>query len=547
MKKKFGLGIGVLSLLLIWFVSYFIMPVLNIKFLFNALIILATIILLIPAIYYSSKKDNVNDEENIKKNKKTAKTLLNLLILVILIGFAVNLASSKMVNAKKYRELAGEVKTEEFSENVKEIELKNIPIIDEEYAIRIADKEVGEIPSLGSRTDLGDMTLQQVGDKLYYVAPLEPSGIFSWFKNRGTEGYVMVNATSLNDVKLVTEINGQPLKLKYSKRAYFGDDIKRHAYKDIKTIGFTDYSFEIDDEGRPYWIITAYDKGVGIKSEKVTGIVLIDAQTGEMIYYDDINKIPEWIDRVQPMDLMVKQIEWWGKYIHGFWNFSKSDKLEPTNGTGIIYIDDVCYYYTGMTSVGVDNSSVGFMLVNSVTGEKTFYKNSGATEEAAMSSAEGKVQNLGYSASSPWLINVNNEPTYFIPLKDNEGLIKQYAMVNVENYNIVGVGNNIEETYNNYITALNNGNKNITDIDANGNAKKETLTVDRIGSIISQNELVFYITTVEYPEKLIIVSQGLSKETPLTKEKDKISISYFENEKNSINAITFDNLNLNLK
>jgi len=164
-----------------------------------------------------------------------------------------------------------------------------------------------------------------------------------------------------------------------------------------------------------------------------------------------------------------------------------------------------------------------------------------------MSSAEGKVQNLGYSASSPWLININNEPTYFIPLKDNEGLIKQYAMVNVENYNIVGVGNNIEETYNNYITALNNGNKNITDIDANGNAKKETLTVDRIGSIISQNELVFYITTVEYPEKLIIVSQGLSKETPLTKEKDKISISYFENEKNSINAITFDNLNLNLK
>lgn len=547
MKKKIGLLLGILLFILIWFIYYFIMPVLNIKFLFNAIVILVGIILLIPAIYYASIKENVNDEASVKKNKKISKTLFSLLILVIIIALGVNLASSKMVSAKKYRALAGDVKTEEFVDNVKEIELKNIPIIDEEYAIRVADKEVGQIPSLGSRTDLGDMTLQQVGDKLYYVAPLEPSGIFAWLKNRGTEGYVMVNATSLNDVKLVTELNGQALKLKYSKRAYFGDDIKRHIYKNIKTVGFTDYSFEIDDEGRPYWIVTAYDKGVGIRSEKVIGIVLVDAQTGESTYYDDISKIPEWIDRVQPIDLMVKQIEWWGKYIHGFWNFSKTDKLETTNGTGIIYIDDICYYYTGMTSVGVDNSSVGFMLVNSVTGEKTFYKNSGATENAAMSSAEGKVQNLGYSASFPYLINVNNEATYFIPLKDNEGLIKQYAMVNVENYNIVGVGNNIEETYNNYITALNNGNKNTTDIEANGNAKKETLTVDRIGSIISQNELVFYITTVEYPEKLIIVSQGLSKETPLTKEKDKISISYYENGNSSINAITFDNLNINIK
>ncbi|MBE6054780.1 MAG: cell shape-determining protein [Clostridium sartagoforme] len=539
---------GILGLLLIAIISvliYLILPVLNIKFLFNTIIFLTSIILIILISYYIYKrKIRAGDENKIKKKEKTLSTVL---ILVILIGVGVNLASSKMFNAKKYRALAGEVKTEKFSDNVKEIELKNIPIIDEEYALRIADKEVGQIPSLGSRTDLGNMTLQQVGDKLYYVAPLEPSGFFSWIKNRGTEGYIMVNATSLNDVKLVTELEGAPIKIKYSEKAYFSEDVRRHAYKSLKTLGFTDYSFELNDEGRPYWIITVYDKAVGIKGEKVEGIVLVDAQTGETEYFDDINNIPDWIDRVQPMDLMEDQIEWWGKYIHGFWNFSKTDKLEPTEGTGVIYIDDVCYYYTGMSSVGIDNSSVGFILVNSVTGEKTFYKNSGATETAAKSSAEGKVQNLGYVASFPSLININNQPTYFIPLKDNEGLIKQYAMVNVENYNIVGIGANIEETYNNYITALNNGNKNVTDLEANGNAKKETLTVDRIGNIMSQNELVFYITTVEYPDKLIIVSQGLSKETPLTKEQDKIMISYFENDKDSINAITFDNLNINIK
>ena len=545
MKKSTTLILGFILFAIISFLIYVILPVLNIKFLFNTIIVLTSLILLSIISYYSYIKGIKKDEKD-KINKKE-KSLVTILVLVILIGIGVNLAGSKIFNAKKYRDLAGEVKTENFADNIKEIELKNIPIIDEEYALRIADKEVGEIPSLGSRTDLGNMTLQQVGDKLYYVAPLEPSGFFAWAKNRGTEGYVMVNATSLNDVKLVTELNGAPIKLKYSEKAYFGEDIGRHAYESLKTLGFTDYSFEIDDEGRPYWIITVYDKAIGIKSEKVVGIVLVDAQSGETEYFDDINNIPEWIDRVQPMDLMVNQIEWWGKYIHGFWNFSKTDKLEPTEGTGVIYIDDVCYYYTGMSSVGIDNSSVGFILVNSVTGEKTFYKNSGATEEAARSSAEGKVQNLGYVASFPLLININNQPTYFIPLKDNEGLIKQYSMVNVENYNIVGVGSNIEETYNNYITALNNGNKNVTDMEANGNTKKETLTVDRIGSIISQNELVFYITTVEYPEKLIIVSQGLSKETPLTKEQDKIMISYFESDKSSINVTTFDNLNLSIK
>lgn len=546
MKKGFGLGTGILIITLGWFIYYFIMPVLNIKFLFNTIVVLLTLILLITIIDMSFKKEKtVLEKQN--RYRKTSKTLVVILTIIILVGVVVNLSSSKIFSSKKYRQLAGEVKTEEFKNNVKEVELDNIPIIDLEYALRIADKKIGEIPSLGSKTDIGEMTIQLVGDKLYYVAPLEPSGLFAWFKNRGTEGYIMVNAMALNDVELVTEINSEPLKLKYSQKAYFNDDIKRHAYKSIKNVGFTDFSFEIDDEGKPYWIITTYDKAIGIKGEKVVGILVVDAQTGEETYFDDINKIPSWVDRVQPVDLMVQQINWWGKYIHGFWNFSKTDKLGTTPGTGMIYVDDICYYYTGMTSVGVDSSSVGFMLINSRTGEKTFYKNAGATEEAGMSSAEGKVQNLNYIASFPSLININNEPTYFIPLKDNEGLIKQYAMVNVENYNIVGVGNNIEETYNNYNTALNNGKKNSTDLEANGNTKKETLTVDRIGSVISQNELVFYITTVEYPEKLIIVSQGLSKETPLTRATDKINISYFENENNSINAITFDNININIK
>lgn len=534
---KIGLAGGFLTILLAWLIFYFAMPVLKLNFLFHLVMFIAVVISIIIIV-----TSVLNESESLLKKGITSCVFFIVLWIVFSVG------CSPMFASYKYREIGGEVKTEDFKKNVSEVELKNIPIIDEGYARKVADKKIGEIPGLGSKTDLGEMTMQLVKDKLYYIAPLEPSGFFPWLKNKGTEGYIMVDAMELNDVKLVTEVNGKPLKIRYSEKAYFGNDIGRHAYFSKMTIGFMDYSFEIDDEGNPYWVITAYDKAIGISGKKVVGALIVDAQSGQETYYEDINKIPSWVDRVQPMELMGQQFDWWGEYVHGFWNFSNTDKITTTKGMGVIYIKGQCYYYSGVTSTGADNSSTGFILINSRTGEKTFFKNSGATEQAGMKSAEGKVQNLKYTASFPLLINVNNKPTYFTPLKDGEGLIKQYAMVNVENYNIVGVGNNIEETYNNYVTALNNGSGNTTDVANNGTTKEETLTIDRMGNVMSQNELVFYITTVEQPDRLFIVSQGLSKEISLSKPNDKIKVSYIPNEKsNSINVLKYDNLNINLK
>ena len=95
-------------------------------------------------------------------------------------------------------------------------------------------------------------------------------------------------------------------------------------------------------------------------------------------------------------------------------------------------MDGDVWVYTGVTSVNADESNIGFVLMNLRTGESKYYNIAGAEEYSAMSSAEGQVQNLGYRASFPSLINIKNIPTYIMVLKDNAGLVKMYALVNVE-------------------------------------------------------------------------------------------------------------------
>ena len=120
----------------------------------------------------------------------------------------------------------------------------------------------------------------------------------------------------------------------------------------------------------------------------------------------------------------------------------------------IMEIDDDVWVYTGVTSVSGDESNVGFVLMNSRTMETKFYKVEGATEFSAMESAEGQVQNLKYRATFPLLLNISGEPTYFIALKDDAGLVKKYAMVNVQKYQVVGIGDTVSECEEEYLELL---------------------------------------------------------------------------------------------
>ncbi|CUO95378.1 cell shape-determining protein [Clostridium sp. NSJ-49] len=448
---------------------------------------------------------------------------------------------SPLIMPNEHRDLIGSVEEVEFSSQIEYIDLKQLPTIDKQLAAKLADKKLGEIPSLGSQVTIGDLTLQSIAGQLYYVAPLEHSSLFKWLiNNEGTKGYIKVSAINQNDVQLVTELNGQPIHLKYLESAYLFSDLDRAAYiRDMKA-GHTDYTFELDDEGNPYWVITRYDNAIGLTEQKAIGVLIIDAQTGESNIYD-IENTPKWVDRIQPSGYINNYLNKWGELVHGIFNFSDKDKLKTTQGMNIIFNNDKCYYYTGITSVGNDEGLVGFTLTDTRTGETTMYKTSGATEVASMQSAEGKVQQYGYSATFPYLINIQSEPTYFMTLKDSNGLVKQYAMVNVKNYSTVAVGDSLQTTLNRYIEALTN-----TNISLEGSNSEEVLEgeVERIGLVIKEGSSIYDIK-IKGSDNIFSVSTESSREVALTNVGDKVSLKFIKvGDGKYIITNSFENLSL---
>lgn len=454
------------------------------------------------------------------KNKKFIITAATIAILYI-IGSVV---CSPLISYSAHRNLIGNVEEVEFSSQIEYMDINQLPTIDKELANKLADKKLGEITSLGSQVTVGELHMQSVKGQLYYVGPLEYSSFLKWVTNReGTIGYVKVSATNQNDVELVTTLDGKDIRIKYLNSAYLFSDLDRAVYfRDMKA-GHTDYTFELDDTGRPYWVVTRYDTGVGISETKAIGALVMDAQTGESNIYDT-NNLPSWVDRIQPMNYINRYINKWGELVHGVLNFTDKDKLKTTDGMNIIYDKNICYYYTGITSVGSDESLVGFTLTNTRTGETKMYKTAGATEEASMKSAEGKVQQYGYTATFPYLINIQNEPTYFMTLKDSNGLVKQYAMVNVKNYNTVGVGDTLQATLNKYLEGLTNSNISLE----SGN-KEELITgeVERIGLVIKEGTSTYDIK-LKNNENIFSVSTETSRAVALTKAGDSVEMKFIK-------------------
>ena len=460
---------------------------------------------------------------------KSMKNLRKVGVGVAVIYIILVVGCSPIIQYKSHRNLIGNVEEVDFADQLEYIDLKQLPTIDKELASKLADKKLGEIPSLGSQVYIGELHLQSINGELYYVAPLEHSSFIKWITNRkGTSGYIKVSATNQNDVQLVTELNGNPLKIKYLDSSYILSDLQRAAYlRDMKA-GHTDYTFELDDEGKPYWVITRYDTAIGIAEKKAIGALVMDAQTGESEVYD-IENLPSWIDRIQPASYIRNYIDKWGELVHGIFNFNDKDKLTSTEGMNLIYNNNECFYYTGITSVGSDESLVGFTLTNTRTGKTTIYKTAGATETAAMRSAEGKVQQYRYSATFPYLINIQGEPTYFTTLKDSNGLVKQYAMVDVKNYNTVAVGDTVQSTLNNYMDILTN-----TNISLEGSNTEESIEgqIERIGLVVKDGTSIYDIKLKGEENYIFSVSTETARDVALIREGDIVSIKYI-NVKNS--------------
>lgn len=384
----------------------------------------------------------------VKKQCTIPFLVLVALIAAIIIG---GLTSWVVIRAGSYSKLLS-IKDGDFASEVEEISYNQIPMLDEDSAARLGSRKLGELADMVSQFEiLPSYTQINYQGRPVRVTSLAYGDLVKWFTNRsaGLLAYLIIDMVT-QEAEVVRLDEG----MKYTTAEHFGRYLPRHLRFHYPTYMFADPVFEINEEGEPYWVCPRMVKTIGLfGGTDIQGAVLVNAVTGESQYYEEV---PNWVDHVYDANLIMEQYDYYGMYHNGFINsiFGQRDVTHTTEGYNYIAIGDDVYMYTGVTSVTSDQSNIGFILSNQRTKETHFYSVAGATEASAQASAMSQVQQMRYVATFPLLLNIADQPTYFMSLKGEDGLVKMYAMVNVQQYNIVETGSTVAECEANYRRAL---------------------------------------------------------------------------------------------
>ena len=369
---------------------------------------------------------------------------------VLLVYIVGTILSSPIVNAGKYQRLMP-VEEREFRSDIAEVDYTTIPLLDKDSATILGERKMGSMIDMVSQFEVSNEYTQiNYNGRPVRVTPLRYASLIKWITNQssGIPAYLLMDMTTQD-----TQIIKLEKPIRYSKSEHFNRNLYRHLRFHYPTYIFDDQIFfEIDEEGTPYWVCPVKKFNIGLFGGQTIGkVVLCNAITGECTAYD-VEDVPNWVDKVYSAERLVQLYNYYGTLKNGFFNSILGQRgcVQTTNGYNYLALDDDVWVYTGVTSVNGDQSNVGFVLMNQRTMETRFYTVEGAIEDSAMSSAEGQVQHLNYNATFPLLVNIASEPTYIMALKDAAGLVKMYAMVNVQKYQIVAIGDTVRECERNY-------------------------------------------------------------------------------------------------
>ena len=453
--------------------------------------------------FLGQRKTNKKAKSNFKF-KKTAGVIVGICVLLvpILVLAIGSLVSSTFFNANAYANLI-EVPEADFSDDMPETEIvNNIALMDTDTAIKMGNRTLGALSNVVSQYEISTNYKQINYNKApQKVSTLEYADFFKWYANKaqGIPGYVMVDPVNVTDAKYIELEN----PIKYTESGYFGDDLMRKLRFSYPTKIFGNCSFEIDDNGNPYYVVACMMPRIAIfGAYDVSEVIIFDPVSGSSDIYA-LSEVPAWVDNVFTGTLASQKYDWYGTLKNGYWNsiIGNKDCKVTTDDYGYIVIEDDVWFFTGVTSVVSDESNIGFIISNARTGEYKFYPVTGAEEYSAMDSAQGQVQEKGYVASFPSLINVSGEATYIMVLKDSAGLVKLYALVNVENYAIVATGSTQTEAKEEYLKLLKqNGlidkipeKEEVSDTDV----VEATIKISDIQVYTVGGESVFYITATD--------------------------------------------------
>ena len=527
--------ISLIFALIIGAVAYYVMlPAINLKAI-EFYIYIGVIIFAYIGIYGIASKAYFRPEymEYAKNKVKIPIALILVLVVFVGVGYAVG---AEIFRAKDYAELI-DVKEGNFAEEIEEIDFSAVPRLDKDSSNMIATRALGELSDYVSQFVVNSYYSTQINYKgtPVRVQSLDYGDVFKWLKNtkEGIPAYIIVDMTTQKAETVRLEEG-----MKYSPAEHFNEYLIRHVRFKYPSLILGDPSFEIDETGRPFWIVPVLDKTIGLfGGTDVIGAVIVDSINGDTTLVstslDGTTKLPtdkfvsdkefQWLDQVYSAAIVNQQYNYYGKYNNGFWNsiIGQENVKITSSGYNYLALNDDVYMYTGVTSAGSD-------LINQRTKESVYYQQAGALEETARTSAQGKVQEKGYIATFPILLNVSGEPTYFMALKDSSQLVKMYAMVNVEQSTVVGVGNTLAECTENYAAELKANGVNVN-VDVDSMCQEEnpdtpkvdtvevTGKVSEIRSVITGGETYFYIrlegktyykVAVKDAEKIVILNVG---------------------------------------
>ena len=518
MKLKVRIGLFVIFAAVIGGVYYAYFPAINIhlEIFWTTLIVvfLSLAIILGAKSSISQMVGRLSKKPSIKEFSWFAKLCSVLVIVcvgVLIVGSALG---ATLFRSRAYANLLP-VDKREFTEDIEQSDqVTDIALMDTESARIFGNRKIGSLSDVVSQYEIeADYTQISIKGQPMKVSGLKYASFFKWWNNRnsGVPGYVQVNPVN-SEAKYVKLTK----PMKYVPSAYFNYNLQRHVQLTYPTKIISGYKFEVDDDGNPYYICPTMTARVGLFGGiDVNGVIICDPIDGECKYYA-IGDCPSWVDSVYDGHLLTKKYNWHGMLSGGYINSIIGQKgcKQATDDFGYKIIGDDVWVYTGVTSANGDQSNIGFVMMNQRTSEARYYQVSGAEEHSAMSAAEGEVQEKGYKASFPSLINVSGTPTYIMVLKDAGGLVKLYAMVNVEQYNIVATATSQTKVFEEYKTLLASDGKLETE---ENDLKEDTITVQSVEYIDSDDGTMVYIKDTNHQvykqafkedESLIRISAG---------------------------------------
>ena len=464
-----------------------------------------------------------------------------LFLAVILVALVGSVISMPIFRAGAYRDLLT-VEDGQFAQDISQISFDKIPTLDQASAEYLGDRQMGTLSDMVSQFEYSfDSTQINYQGRPVRVAPIAYADLIKWFTNRGQglPAYVIVDMVT-QEATVVRLDEG----MKYSFSEPLNRNIARHLRFSYPTYLFGTPQFEIDEEGRPWWIAPRIVKTIGLfGGTDIQGAVLVDAITGESTYYE-LADIPTWVDNVFTPELIMEQYDYHGTLVNGFINsiFGQRDVTVTTDGSNYIALNDDVYMYTGVTSANADQSNLGFLLSNQRTKETKFYSAPGATERSAQGSAQGEVQDLGYTATFPLLLNIDGQPTYFIPLKDQSNLVKMYAMVNVSQYQIVATGTTVAQCEQEYVRMLREGG--VTQTEDVPQTEAKGVIADIRSTVMSGNS--YYFIRLEGEDTYYSLSAAQNPIAVILNVGDRVTIQHtapVEGEDNAIldgSSVTLD-------